>query len=220
VAVKGGRIDSLIGNYPRAGDAGWPCAASCVVGILVRVSHFAGRIAAPAATVLLAASCAGGPAVNTGPLGNGGTRGGICAYLPPRTPVLTYGIIDLHNAGSSNAVIENVALVHPRHLRLAAAYVVPITGHLDFGVWDGYPPVRHQAGVEWSRHQAAKGARLPPARSKSDHANLVEVLQPTGPVGTAQATDIFYREGGIRYHLRNIYWFKLLVGRECPGAPE
>jgi len=187
---------------------------------VAHVTPIAGRLAVPVAVVLLAAACSSGPTINTGPLGNGGTQGGICAYLPPSNPVLTYGIIDLHNAGSANAVIENVALVRPRHLRLAAAYVVPITGHQDYGVWEGYPPVRHQAGVEWSQHQQAKGARLPPAHSKSDHANLVEVLQPTGPVGTAQATDIFYREGRTQYHLRNIYWFKLLVGRECPGAPD
>jgi len=161
---------------------------------------------------LLAAACSG-PAVNTGPLGNGGQPGSICARLH-QGQVLSYGIIGLQNMGSSPAVIEKVSLMGARHLRLVAAYVVPITGHMGYGVWDGYPPPpRRQRGVEWSHRQVARGARLPANRSSL--ADLVEVLQPLGPVGTARATDVFYREGGTQYHMRNVYAFKLLVGQKC-----
>jgi hypothetical protein len=169
-------------------------------------------IAAIAAMVLLAASC-GGPVVNTGPLGNGGDSGGICVYLHPGA-VLSYGVIGLRNTGSSEAIIQQVSLVKPQHLRLVASYVVPITGHLGYGVWDGYPPAPHQAGVEWARHTRAVGTHLPPTHA-FEQANLVIVLKPTGPVGKALATDVFYLEGGQQYEMQNTYRF-VLIHHQCP----
>lgn len=157
------------------------------------------------------------PAMNTGPLGNGGTAGGICAPLAPGQ-VLSWGITYLGNTGSSDAVIEKVALVNARNARLVASYVVPITGNNEYGSLAGYPPPEHtQPGVDWPAHQGVPGASVAPAHGR-DHADLVTVIQPTGtgPLAEVQAIDVFYQESGTNYHMQTHYRFVLLVGTTCP----
>jgi hypothetical protein len=107
----------------------------------------AGRMAVLAcAAVLLAAACGSGPPADTGPLGNGGSKGGVC--LPDLSGrVLSWGITVLRNNGQSKAVIERVSLLGADNLRLTASYVVPITGNTDYGAWPGYPPAPPQPGV-------------------------------------------------------------------------
>lgn len=180
------------------------------------------RIAALAAAVLVAAlvaflvTSAGDPALNTGPLGNGGTAGGVCVAIP-RGQVESWGITYLGNTGNSDAVIEKIGLVKARNLRLAASYVVPITGLREYGSWFGYPPAPHQPGVDWPGHTRAVGTRLPPVHGL-DHADLVTVIQPTGPLAEAQAIDVFYQESGTNYHMQTHYRLLLLVGKTtCPG---
>ena len=178
------------------------------------------RIAAVTAAVLVAALFAffvvstAYPAVNTGPLGNGGTAGGICVPLAPGQ-VESWGITYLGNTGSSDAVIEKVGLVKARNARLVASYVVPITGNQEYGSWFGYPPPpQHQPGVDWSAHQRVPGASVAPAHGP-DHADLVTVIQPTGPLAEVQAIDVYYQESGTNYHLQTHYRFVLLVGQKC-----
>jgi hypothetical protein len=180
------------------------------------------RIALVAAAVLAAALIAFlvvstlSPAMNTGPLGNGGTPGGICVPIA-RGQVFSWGVTYLGNTGSSDAVIEKVDLVKARNLRLITSYVVPIIGHQEYGSWFGYPPAPHQPGVDWPRHTRAGGTRLPPVHGL-DHADLVTVIQPTGPLAAAQAIDVFYQESGIGYHMQTHYRFLLLVGQKtCPA---
>lgn len=155
------------------------------------------------------------PAVNTGPLGNGGTAGGICAPLAPGQ-VLSWGVTYLGNTGSSDAVIEKVALVKARNARLVASYVVPITGNNEYGSMLGYPPPSHlPPGVDWHAHQRVPGASVAPAHGR-EHADLVTVIQSTGgPLAEVQAIDVFYRESGINYHMQTHYRFVLLVGTAC-----
>ncbi|HUB37354.1 MAG TPA: hypothetical protein VMA72_00725 [Streptosporangiaceae bacterium] len=181
------------------------------------------RIAVLAAAVLVAALVTFrlvsrlDPAVNTGPLGNGGTAGGICSAIAPGQ-VDSWGITYLGNTGSSDVVIEKIALVKPRNLRLVASYVVPITGFREYGDNFGYPPAPYQPGVDWPRHTLAAGTHLPPAHGQ-DHADLVTVLKPSGgPVAEAQAIDVFYQAGGINYEMQTHYRFVFLVGQKsCPG---
>lgn len=122
------------------------------------------RIAVLAAAVLLAALVTFllvsrlDPAVNTGPLGNGGTAGGICSPIAPGQ-VDSWGITYLGNTGSSDAVIEKIALVKPRNLRLVASYVVPITGYREYGDNFGYPRLRI------SRESTGRGTRSQPGRT-------------------------------------------------------
>jgi hypothetical protein len=181
------------------------------------------RIAALSAAVLAAALIAFfvvsalNPAVNTGPLGDGGTPGGICVPIAPGR-VMSWGITYLGNTGSSDAVIEKVALVKARNARLVATYVVPITGKNEYGQWWGYPPARHlPAGVDWRAHQRVPGASVAPAHGL-EHADLVTVIQPAGgPLAQVQAIDVFYRESGINYHMQTHWQFVFLVGQtKCP----
>jgi hypothetical protein len=85
---------------------------------------------------ILLAGCAGGNAVNTRPFGNGGTPGKECVSLPLGS-VLSYGFEEFSNSGQSTAIISKVALADAHHLRILAAYIVPITGHELYGVWTG-----------------------------------------------------------------------------------
>jgi hypothetical protein len=179
------------------------------------------RMAAVTAAVLVAALLAFlarsalDPAVNTGPLGNGGTAGGVCVPLAPGQ-VESWGITYLGNTGSSDAVVDKVGLVRARNARLVASYVVPITGNQEYGSWFGYPPPpQHQPGVDWSARQRVPGASVTPARGL-DHADLVTVIQPTGPLAEVQAIDVFYQEAGTNYHMQTHYRFVLLVGKTCP----
>jgi hypothetical protein len=179
------------------------------------------RIAAVTAAVLVAAVIsffvvsAADPSMNTGPLGNGGTPGGICAPLAPGQP-LSWGMTYLGNTGSSGAVIEKVDLVKPRNARLVASYVVPITGNNEYGSMAGYPPPRQlPPGVEWGAHQRVPGASVAPAHGL-DHADLLTVILPTEALAEVQAIDVFYRESGTNYQMQTHYRFVLLVGKACP----
>jgi hypothetical protein len=175
------------------------------------------RIAASAGVVLLISSCGADPAVNSGPLGDGGNPGGICVPIRPGQ-VESWGITELVNTGRSNAVVETTRLDNARHLRIVDAYVVPITGSQEYGSWFGYPPAPHQRGVEWTRHTRAKGARVLPHIGSKD-ADLLIVLQPAGPVAEALGITVLYREGGTQYELRTRYRFVLLVGKKtCPAS--
>ncbi len=167
------------------------------------------RAAALAAAALLATSCAA--SVNTGPLGKGGTSGGICQPVRPGQ-VVSWGQTDLFNTGSSDAIIESVSLVQPQHVRLIAAYVVPITGLLDYGDWNGPPQrVPHLAGVQWARHTRARGAHVPP-RHGLPHADLVAVLKPTARVAKALALRVRYREAGTQYVMQTNFRLVFLWG--------
>ena len=130
----------------------------------------------------------------------------------------SWGITYLGNTGSSDAVIEKIALVKPRNLRLVASHVVPITGSREYGDYFGNPAAPDQPGVDWPRHTFAAGTQLPPAHGL-DHADLVAVRKPTGgPVAEAQAIDVFYQESGVSYHMQTHYRFVFLVGQKtCPA---
>ena len=95
-----------------------------------------------AAAALLAAAflagCSSGPAMNTGPFGNGGSPGEECIEVPAGK-VLSYGFEAFSNSGPA-ATIERAGLADPHGLRVLAAYAVPITGTDLYGVWFGYPP--------------------------------------------------------------------------------
>jgi hypothetical protein len=164
------------------------------------------------AAVLVIASCSTDPAVDTGPLGSGGIAGSIC--IPIRTgQVESWGITELVNSGHSSVVIDKVTLINARRVRLAASYVVPITGNLEFGSWFGYPPAPRQKGVEWSQHAVANGARVAPHRGPR-HADLVVVLRPTGSGAQVQAIRVAYQEANNRFLLQTHYRILFLVGKK------
>lgn len=179
-------------------------------------TRLAGRIVQVVAAALLIASCSAGPSANDGPLGNGGSAGGIC--IPIRAgQVESWGVTEFVNNGQSDAVIEKITLVKARRVHLTASYIVPITGSLEYGSWFGYPPAPPQKGVEWSQHSAVKGARIAP-RIGSRHSNLLAVLRPNGSVAQLQAIRVAYREANKQFLFQTHYRILLLVGRNnCPA---
>lgn len=167
--------------------------------------------------LLLAGCGSDGPAAN-GPFGTGGGTGEVCAWTTAGN-VLTYGVEDLRNSGGT-ATINKIALVDPRHLRVVSAWAVPITGTNLLGVFRGEPPSGYgggaplAAGIQWTQRQPANGAVIPHSRGH-DVTNLVLVLKPSGPVGTATAVDVYYTEGGTAYLLHWPIRMEVKVGREC-----
>ena len=62
-------------------------------------------------------------------------------------------------ACSMQVSLDDSSQLNPRHLRLVASYVVPITGQQDYGSWPRVPAqLPQQHGVEWSQHTVANGA--------------------------------------------------------------
>ena len=108
--------------------------------------------------------------------------------------------------------------LNPRHLRLVASYVVPITGHQDYRSWPGYPPVPQQHGVEWSQHTVAKGAqRRANGRRSARESGCCPQTDGTGL--KTLAIDLTYREGGTQYRMQTHYPLLILIGvlRACAG---
>jgi hypothetical protein len=157
--------------------------------------------------------CSSGPAVNTGPFGNGGSPGEECIGVP-RGMVLSYGFEGFRNSGPA-ATIEKVDLANSHGLQVLGAYVVPITGTALYGVWFGYPPTVHiPRGVQWSQRQRADGARIPHSQGQ-DADNLLLVIKPTAKVGSARGVDVFYRASGQQYHLRTATRLRVKVAARC-----
>jgi hypothetical protein len=166
--------------------------------------------AALTAGCLLAAGCTAG----TGPFGTGGDPAVACAPVS-RGGVLTYGAEEFSNSSSDTAVIGNLALAKPRHLELLAAYAVPITGTELYGERIGFPPAPDLApGVGWAHRQRADGAKIPPSRH-GDVTNLVVVIKPTGPVGSAVGITVNYTVGGRQYYLQTATNIVVMNGGRC-----
>lgn len=172
-----------------------------------------GRAAAALLAAALLAGCSSGPAMNTGPFGNGGTPGEECVEVPAGT-VLSYGFEAFSNSGPA-AIIEQAGLADPHGLRVLAAYAVPLTGTDAYGVWFGYPPTAHfPPGVQWSQRQRADGAHIPHSRGQ-DAINLLLVIKPTARTGWARGVDVYYRSAGQHYHLRTATRLRVQVAVPC-----
>lgn len=125
---------------------------------------------------LLAAGCAGAPALDTGPLGNGGIHALQCTPGRSGKP-LTLGLFAFHNSGSSAAVITRVDLADPHGLRMITPVIVPITTTTEIGNWASFPPrLTPDLKGPWAHRQRAVDAHLAPGGT---HWNLVFGLQPT-----------------------------------------
>jgi len=160
------------------------------------------RAAATGTTILAAAalsSCSS--ALPVGPFGEPRSPGTEC--IPLRgAKVITDGWEGVRNHSTTTAVIDRVALTHPKGLRVIRAYVVPAQGEW-FGFQRGYPPGQYRLiGWQWDRRQDANGARVPPSTGKNDYWNLLLVIEPVAARGTAAGIDIWYHVGSSNYHLR------------------
>ena len=155
--------------------------------------------------------------VNTGPFGGQGeTIGTICVPIEPGQ-VVADGFNAISNNGQATAVIGRVEPVSPHGLRLLAAYVVPITGHILYGAQAGYPPLPDAPrGFQWGERQKADGARVP--HTSGPHAmNLLLVLGTRGARSTHKGVDVWYHVRGQHYHLRTGVGLIALVAKSCPA---
>jgi hypothetical protein len=184
-------------------------------------------VAAGAALLALLAACSSsgqsasaGPEnnpVNTGPFGGQGeTIGTVCVPVKPGQ-VVADGINAINNRESATAVIDRVGLVSPQRLRILAAYVVPITGHVLYGAQPGDPPIPGAPpGFQWGERQQAEGARVP--HTSGYHVmSLLLVLSTHGSRSTDKGVDVWYHVGGQHYHLRTGVGMLALVAQSCPG---
>jgi hypothetical protein len=96
-----------------------------------------GGLACGLALLLLTAACSSGGLSANGPLGNSGQNSGtLCDWARPGG-VVQDGFEEFNDTGGT-ATIDKVALAHPRHLRLIAAWVAE--GNSPVGeVGRGYP---------------------------------------------------------------------------------
>lgn len=164
---------------------------------------------------LLAVACSnGGRLATDGPFGNGGPYSGTVGDCARPGGVAYSGAVGFHNMGRT-ATTEKVALVHPRNLRLVAAWVVLITGTDTVGVGSGYPPGSPlPPGVQWGQRQRVPGAVVRHTRGH-DIIDLVLVVKPSAKVGTATAINLYYQASGTHYLLHVPYGLKISVGRTC-----
>jgi hypothetical protein len=167
---------------------------------------------------LLLAGCSIG--LNTdGPFGPSATDVGSQCFWTPRNGVGTFGALVFGNSGGQ-ARVDKVTLVGSRHLRIVAAWAVPITGNDLLGVFQGYPPngINGSAGplapgVQWGHRQRADGAVIPHIRGQ-DVINLVLVLKPSGRDGTARTEYVYYHSGSTRYLLNMGVGIQVFNGNE------
>ena len=161
------------------------------------------------------AACSSGGGINTGPFGGAGTPGLECAWAH-RGGVLTDDPAFVRNHGLAPARIEKVALIAPRGLQLVAAYAVPITGTTQYGMRLGFPTGANlPPGVQWSRRQRANGATVPHSAGH-DITDLVLVLKPAAPYGSALGVAVYYKVSGQQYQLRTDLQILVFNGRGCP----
>jgi hypothetical protein len=123
--------------------------------------------------------------------------------------VLSDGFTALQYSGTGPAAILSVTLASPRNLRLLGAWVVPVTGHVLYGVRSGWPPA-------WARRTPADGDRIP-ASPGTQVSSLLLAVQPGAGTGTAAGVRVSYRAAG------QDRWFQTQIrlvvpdGGTCPG---
>lgn len=128
--------------------------------------------------------------------------------------VVSYGFEAFHNPGPE-VTITKVNLAEPRGLQILQAWIVPITGHNLYGVFDGYPPYAHlPGGVRWAQRAAVDGAVIPHLRGP-DVTNLVLVLKPRTKVATAAGVNVYYIAAGTNYHLQTHFAIRVLTAKSC-----
>lgn len=131
-----------------------------------------------------------------GPLGRSGpTENAAC--IPIRGWIITYGLEEVRNTGSSEATIQKIGYVHPHNLKVLDTFVAPNHRGVGYGGEHGYPP-------KWML--AERRLTVPPVKGNTmaDYSDVILVTRLTGPVGHADAVYLDYKENGTLYRLRTI----------------
>jgi hypothetical protein len=164
--------------------------------------------------LLLTAGCSSGISAD-GPFGKSVSGGGSECIPVPRNGVGTFATVALGNS-SGPARITSVTLVGAHHLKIVAAWVIPIRGLGLMGVFSGYPagpPAAQAPGIQWARRRRADGALIPHLPGQAVY-NLVLVLRPSGAQGTASSEDVNYQSGGTQYLLNLGIGIQLINGNQ------
>jgi hypothetical protein len=155
---------------------------------------------------LLLAACGSGGLSDNGPFGNSGQNSGTLCYPVRPGGVVQDGFEEYYDTGGT-ATIDKVVLVHPRHLRLVAAWVSEQNGPVAVALGGGYPhPTR-----TW---QHAAGAVVHHTHG-DEVITLVAVVKLTGKLGTASAINMYYHIGGIHYLRHFTDGLHIFVGHKC-----
>lgn len=99
-------------------------------------------------------------------------------------------------------VIDHVFLASARNLKLAGAYIVPVTGPDLVGTWGTFPPPAGQLprSVQWARRRLPSGARVLPG----EEVNVVVGLAPASrATGSTAGIEVLYQDGSTKYVLRS-----------------
>ncbi|MFE2062407.1 hypothetical protein ACFXDH_08360 [Streptomyces sp. NPDC059467] len=124
---------------------------------------------------------------------------------------LTFGGDELHNYGRKDVVVDDVALLEPKGLRLVDAVVLP-TRNTFIGYDSHYPPAkffRDAVGSAWDRRKSAVGATIAPqpvstADGSPTH-NLVVAVRVTDTARVRMTGVIVdYHVGKKQYRWHNI----------------
>jgi hypothetical protein len=181
-------------------------------------------VAATAATLAVAAAgCSTGNPVNTGPFGDAGNSGVVCAPIGHRGGFFTQGFDDVSdNWRGTVAVISKISLVRPRGLRLVHAYAVRLGDVPAYGDIPGLPSVNGGGGgaefryPAWKHHVNAIGARVRYVRHLAFQTNLLLVLKVSALRASDQGINVWYHVGTQQYHLSTRFGLKLLApGDHC-----
>jgi hypothetical protein len=180
-----------------------------------------GGLACGLALLLTAACTSSGPATD-GPFGSTiKSSGGLCLPVARPGEVAYDGFEEFPNTGGT-ATISKVKLVHPRHLRLVAAWVLPLSNSGQrierIGLGAGFPTASRihafAPDARWDLRQRIPGAvvRHTPGQQTIE---LLIVAKPLGKFGTSTAVDLYYESAGTHYLLHFPYGFSVRVGRTC-----
>jgi len=149
-----------------------------------------------------------GPVLDAGPLGSGGDHALVC--VPSDNGTVTFAYSDLENTGSAPAVIERVALHNPKDVTLLAVYVGELARN--YSGWPTFPPQLayvHRSAVPGA--SIAPGGGIPHGRVWHP-VDLIVGLRLTGKVGSTEI-DVWYREAGHDYHLRENATLETALGQ-------
>lgn len=167
---------------------------------------------------LLLAACSSGKLSTNGPFGSTiQSSGGYCLPVARPGEVAYDGTEEFPNTGG-RATIDKVKLVHPRHLRLIAAWVLPISDPSQrIGLGAGYPTasrLKAHSAARWDLRQRIPGAVVQHTPGQQT-IELLIVAKPLAKFGSSTAVDLYYESAGTHYLLHFPYGFSISVGPTC-----
>lgn len=174
-----------------------------------RARASATAVAAVLAAALALASCSSSGSAARGPLTEGTDTGTVCVPYSGAERRVTVGVDLVENPSSAPAVIDGVALVGAKGLRLVEArtIAVPPGPSTLLGTSGSYPP---RSDPRWSMAAVASGTSVAPGATQ----NVVLGLEAPDGAGSAKRVRISYHVGSEHYVLATNYAYQV-QGSPC-----